>query len=73
MAKVVNSGGVFLTGSQAVSGSFTGLTVVSTTRISNITFGDDSIQGPITGIAAGTTFDVLIKNVELTGSALLYK
>lgn len=72
MAKVVNSGGIFLTGSQAVSGSFTGLTVISATNISNITFGDDSIQGPITGVAAGTTFDVLIKNIRVTGSVLLY-
>ncbi len=73
MAKVVNAGGLFLTGSQAVSGSFSGLTVISATNIANITFGDDSKAGPITGITAGTTFDVIIKNINVTGSVLLYK
>lgn len=72
MAKVANSGGLFLTGSQAITGSFTGLTVMSTTNIGNITFGDGGTQGPITGIPAGTTLDVLIRNIRITGSVLLY-
>jgi len=72
MAKVANSGGLFLTGSQAITGSFTGLTVMSTTNIGNITFGDGGIQGPIQAIPAGTTLDVLIRNIRITGSVLLY-
>ena len=73
MAKVVNAGGLFLTGSQAVSGSFSGLTVISTSNIANITFGDDSKAGPMTGLTAGTTFDVLINNINVTCSVILYK
>ena len=72
MAKVANSGGLFFTGRQAITGSFTGLTVMSTTNIGNITFGEGGPQGPIQGIPAGTTLDVLIRDIRITGSVLLY-